>query len=259
MFHKDGSMGRQGAKGRTKVRSGSESFSLLPDTSNPRSDLKFRLETDDTTRTLLSGKGRLSPWGSVDEFRLGESLMLERVFGTRSKERSESDQDGNESRRDTGAAMVEMAFIFTLLVMLLVGVVTSAIAFGQKNSVENAAREASRYAATYPVPDNNPEVASWNDWLTTVRDVARSAAQGNLDTGVDGYYICVAHIGSGQRLVDTNVTPAPPTPPGACYDDGLSDSRVQIVTQRESQISAAFFSVDVTLRAPATARYERAE
>ena len=183
--------------------------------------------------------------------------MLKRVSGTRSQERSESAQ--SNPRDDSGAAMVEMAFIFSILVMLLVGVVTSAIAFGQKNSIENSAREASRYAATYPVPDNNPEVASWNQWLQTVRDVARSAAQGNLDTGVDGYYICVAHIGSGQRLIDTNVTPAPPTPSGMCYDDGLSDSRVQIVTQRDSQISAAFFSIDVTLRAPATARYERAE
>jgi hypothetical protein len=184
--------------------------------------------------------------------------MLKRVSGTRSRERSESAE--SKAPPDSGAAMVEMAFIFSILVMLLVGVVTSAIAFGQKNSIENSAREASRYAATYPVPDNNPEVANWNQWLGTIRDVARSAAQGNLDSGVDGYYICVAHIGSGQRLIDTNVTPAPPTPTGnSCYDDGLSDTRVQIVTQRASQISAAFFTVDVTLRAPATARYERAE
>jgi len=181
--------------------------------------------------------------------------MLKRVWKrkTRNEERSNSFLGRTTQRQqDRGAAMVEMAFIFTVLVTLLVGVVTSAIAFGQKNSVENAAREASRYAATYPGPVDNA-------WLSTVRDVARSAAQGNLDTGVDGYYICVAHTGSGQKLVDTNVTPAPPTPPGTCYDDGLSDSRVQIVARRDTQINAAFFSVDVTLNAPATARYERAE
>ena len=176
--------------------------------------------------------------------------MLKRVSGTRSKERSEPAE--RKTPPDSGAAMVEMAFIFSLLVMLLVGVVTSAIAFGQKNSIENAAREASRYAATLPGDIDAT-------WLNTVRDVARAAAQGNLDAGVDGYYICVAHTGSGQRLIDTNLSSPPSTPPGACYDDGLSDSRVQIVTQRDSQISAAFFTVDVTLRAPATARYERAE
>ncbi|HUG31865.1 MAG TPA: TadE/TadG family type IV pilus assembly protein [Acidimicrobiia bacterium] len=146
--------------------------------------------------------------------------------------------------------MVEMAFIFSILVMLLVGVVTSAIAFAQKNSIENSAREASRYAATYPGPVDSA-------WLDTVRDVARSAAQGSLDAGVDGQYICVAHTGSGQKLEDTNGTTSVTS--GTCYNDGLSDSRVQIVTRRDSQISAAFFSVDVTLNAPATARYEREE
>lgn len=189
--------------------------------------------------------------------------MLKRVWKrkTRNEQRSNSFPGQTKARQqDRGAVMVEMAFIFSILIMLLVGVVTSAIALSQKNSIENSAREASRYAATYPAPSSDPLTpASWPDWLSTVRDVARSAAQGNLDTGVDGYYICVAHIGSGQRLIDTNVAPAPPTPPGACYDDGLSDSRVQIVTQRDSQISAAFFTIDVTLNAPATARYERAE
>jgi hypothetical protein len=152
-----------------------------------------------------------------------------------------------ESRRDAGAAMVEMAFIFGLLIMLLVGVVTSAIAFGQKNSIENAAREASRYAATLPGPVDSA-------WLSSVRDVAQAAAQGNLNPGVDGRYICVAHLGSGQKLEEGATTPGP-----SCYDDGLSDSRVQIVTGRQSQISAALFSIDVTLNAQATARYERAE
>ena len=176
--------------------------------------------------------------------------MLKRVSGTRSRERSESVQGDNESRRDSGAAMVEMAFIFSLLVMLLVGVVTSAIAFGQKNSIENSAREASRYAATYPGPVDN-------SWLDTIRDVARAAAQGNLDPSVDGQYICVAHTGSNLKLEDTNGSPSYTS--GTCYNDGLSDTRVQIVTRRDTRINAAFFSVDVTLNAPATARYERAE
>ena len=157
-------------------------------------------------------------------------------------------------RTETGAAMVEMAFIFGLLVMLLIGVVTSAIAFGQKNSVENAAREASRYAATYPPPEA-PD--TWNDWLGTVRDVARAAAQGNLDSDVDGQYICVAHTGSGLKLEDSGGVSDVSS--GTCYSDGLSDPRVQIVTRRDGEISAAFFSIDITLNAPATARYEREE
>ena len=46
--------------------------------------------------------------------------------------------------------MIELALTLTLLMMLLVGTVTSAIAFGQQNSIQNAAREASRFAATLP-------------------------------------------------------------------------------------------------------------
>ncbi|HSJ84763.1 MAG TPA: TadE/TadG family type IV pilus assembly protein [Acidimicrobiia bacterium] len=145
--------------------------------------------------------------------------------------------------------MVEMAFIFSLLVMLLVGVVTSAIAFGQKNSIENAAREASRYAATLP--------DAWDN-LNVVVSVAVEAAQGDLDADVDGQYICVAHTGHNKKLVVVGGVPTGPSD-GTCYDDGLTDSRVQVETRRQSQINAALFSVDLNLNATASARYERAE
>ena len=156
----------------------------------------------------------------------------------------------SSSRGDVGAAVVEMAFIFGLLVMLLVGVVTSAIVFGQKNSIENAAREASRYAATLKPMD-----------LVTVLNVARNAAQGDLDGSVEGQYICVAYLSevSGWQKLE-EVAGVPSGPSGTwCYDDGLSEKRVQIVTGRDSEINAALFSMDVTLNAKAIARYERNE
>ncbi len=170
---------------------------------------------------------------------------------TRSSEGSKSISSRDPSDRDSGAAIVEMAFIFSILAMLLVGVVTSAIAFGQKNSIENAAREASRYAATAPDVDAA--------WFAAVRDVARSAAQGDLDAGVDGQEICVAHTGVGLMQREISGVPQSPPQPGTCYNDSLSDLRVQVVTKRDTQINAAFFSIDVTLNAPATARYEREE
>lgn len=183
-------------------------------------------------------------WGH--EVKVGQSNRGDRA----GKEPESSPGAESGFRSETGAAMVEMAFIFSLLLMLLVGTVTSAIAFGQKNSIENSAREASRYAATLPGPIDDT-------WLQTVRNVARAAAQGNLNAGVNGQYICVAHTESGQKLEDTNGTTSVSS--GTCYNDGLSDSRVQIVTRRDSKISAALFSFNVTLTGPATARYERAE
>lgn len=241
MFHKIAWFGQQVNDGRSGGLVSPKSHS-----SHPASGLKILLETTDITRTLSSGTGRLLPRGSVDKRRLGESLMLKRVSGTRNK-RSEPAQ--NDARHDSGAAIVEMAFIFSILVMLLVGVTTSAIAFGQKNSIENAAREASRYAATLKPMD-----------LGTVLDVARSAAQGDLDGGVDGQYICVAYLSDSgwEKLEETAGVQSGPSA-GECYSDGLSDIRVQIVTQRDSEINAALFSIDFTLNAQATARYERIE
>jgi len=149
--------------------------------------------------------------------------------------------------------MVEMAMVFSLLIMLLVGSVTAAIAFGTNNSIENAAREASRFAATSPGPVDNI-------WLQTVRNVARAAAQGELDPSSPGQYICVAFInGAGTTLSLTDTAGVEAYPNTPCFADGLpaDELRVQVVTQTEATIEAVFFSTDVTLSAPAAARYER--
>jgi len=153
---------------------------------------------------------------------------------------------------DHGASMVELALTFALLVVLLIGTVTTAIAFSNNNSIENAAREASRYGATLPGPITQ-------SWLRDVRDVARAAAQGDLDSTVDGQYICVAYVdGSNNRkLEDTSGGEAFSN--SRCFSDGrpASEARIQVVTRRTGQIQAVFFSMDVNLEAPAAARYER--
>lgn len=146
--------------------------------------------------------------------------------------------------------MVELALVFGLLIMLLVGTVTAAVALSQNNSIENAAREASRFGATLPFDGT---------WLTSVRDVARAAAHGDLDASVPGQSICVALVGPGgtQSLTDTGGVPAFSTSP--CFADGRpsDEVRVQVVTGRETTIEAVLFSTDVTLSAQAAARYER--
>lgn len=148
--------------------------------------------------------------------------------------------------------MVELAFVLSLLVMLLVGTTSASIAYGINNSIENAAREASRYAATLPGPVDTA-------WLQDVRDVTRAAALGDLDASVDGQYICVAHYdgSSWNRLTDSNGSEA--TSSTECFSDGLpaGQSRAQIVTRRDGTLNVVFFSMDVTLKGEASARYER--
>ncbi len=153
---------------------------------------------------------------------------------------------------ERGAALVEMALVLTLLVMLLVGTVTGAVALGQKNSLQNAAREASRFGATLPGPIDLA-------WLQSVRNVARAAATGDLETSISGQYICVAFVdGSNDtRLTDTGGVEAQAAQ--ECYDDGRpsGERRVQVVTERETTLQAIVFSTDITLTTPAAARYER--
>jgi len=153
---------------------------------------------------------------------------------------------------EKGAAMVEMAMVFSILIMLLVGTVTAAIAFGQNNSIENSAREASRFGATLPGPVDNT-------WLQTVRDVARAAAQGELDPGTPGRYICVAFVNGASILSLTDTAGVEAYPGTACFTDGLpaDELRVQVVTRTDATIEAVLFSTTVTLSAPAAARYER--
>lgn len=145
-----------------------------------------------------------------------------------------------------------MAFVLTLLVMLLVGTVTAAIAFGQSNSIQNAAREASRYAAT--LPDGGASLG----WFQDIQAVARAAAAGDLEPGVPNAAVCVAFVNADDTA--TRVDNDGVIESGSCYDDGRNgknETRVQVVTQRDAEINAVLFPVDVTLEAPASARYER--
>jgi Flp pilus assembly protein TadG len=158
-----------------------------------------------------------------------------------------------KSRRDSGVAMVEMAMVLSLLVTLLVGTVTAAIAFSQQNSIENAAREGSRFAATLPDEINQA-------WLQNVIDVTRAAGVGDLDTTVPGQYICVAFVSeTGAATARREISGVQNNSNSQCYDDGLGNnqSRVQVVTGRDSEIQVVFFSLDLDLQSQAAARYER--
>jgi Flp pilus assembly protein TadG len=180
--------------------------------------------------------------------------MLNRVLRTRSENRRKSIHSQRTTRRDSGAAMVEMAIAFGVLVTLLVGTVTAAIAFSQQNSIENAAREGSRYAATLP---GDPRQKSW---LEDVIRVTRAAGVGDLDATVPGQFICVAFVdGTVTALRESGGVTAATTTSSECYTDGLASTevRVQVVTGRDSKIQAVFFSADLDLRGQAAARWER--
>ena len=146
--------------------------------------------------------------------------------------------------------MIELALVLIMLVSLLVGTVSAAIAYGRSNSIQNAAREASRFGATLP---NAADAA----WLDQVRDVARAAALGDLDASVPGSYICVAYIDESDsplRLDNESMT----TATDDCFTDGRSgEARIQVSVARDTDFQVIVFSTTVNLTADAAARYER--
>lgn len=170
---------------------------------------------------------------------------------------------GRSGGGDRGAVVVEAAFVTSLLIMLLVGTVTAAVAYSQNTSLQTAAREASRYGAALPV---DADIAGW---LGKVLDVAKAAGNNDLGSTVPGQAICVAYVypsgsSSNDRTTRIKEVAGVRTAPAAapkdwCFDDGRPDSerRVQVSVRRDATIQAALFSVDVHLSVPSVARFER--
>ncbi len=167
------------------------------------------------------------------------------------------------SDRERGAALVEAAFVTPMLIMLLLGTVTSALAYSEHTSLQTAAREASRFGATLPVNGN------LDGWLIGIMDVAEAAGGIDLADTAPGQYICVAYVypngaaandRTSRRVQSAGVTgPLASGPTATCFDDGRPDNerRVQVVTERTTTIQAVLFAVDVNLSTPSAARFER--
>lgn len=167
----------------------------------------------------------------------------------------------NRHRRETGAALVELAVLAPLLLMLLFGIVTTGLAFNESLALTHAAREAGRTAATLPVSN----FADLDAWLAAVSLQAINDADGSLDNGVPGRTVCVAYVHPDgtlstdvtKRQITTPVGPQP-TELLSCFADGRpnDERRVQIVVARDSEINVILFSVDVTVDAEAVNRFE---
>lgn len=148
-----------------------------------------------------------------------------------------------------------MALVLPLLVMLLLGIVSSGIAYNHQVSLTHAAREAGRYGATLPV-------STMGAWLSAVHDRAVEAATGSLDAGTAGLYICVAYVhpngnsstNSTARSLNGGATESGST----CFNDGRpnDEHRVQVRVAREVDFNALVFQTTLTLDSEAVNRFE---
>lgn len=153
-----------------------------------------------------------------------------------------------------------MALVFPLLVMILLGTATSAIAYSQNSSITNATREASRFGATKTVDGN------LSTWLSELALVAERASIGDVNVTKSGHEICVAFVHpAGTTIEDTtrsltlnSLGPLEAFTP--CYADlrPNTERRVQVVIRRPATIETGFWSYTASLEADSASMFERA-
>lgn len=165
---------------------------------------------------------------------------------------------------ERGGILLEFGLMAPLLVTLILGGITTGLAYDTNNNLNNGARESARFAATLPV-DGATGMATW---LNAVADAAIASAGGQMDATVADQEVCVAYVHpdgtaagdqtasltetAGTRIIANGAT---------CFDDGRPDSerRVQVVLSRSADIEAVVVSRTVGIEARSVARFERAE
>jgi Flp pilus assembly protein TadG len=163
---------------------------------------------------------------------------------------------GGTAQSERGAAAVEFALLATLLFMLVFGTISAGISFSRSNALQTAAREGARYGVT--LPGATSDVSAW---LDSVIATTQAAALGELEDGIPGRRICAAVVTDEMTGSSRTLNPDGSTADGAqCFSDGLDASagvRVQVTAERDTEIQAVLFAIDVTVSGDAVGRYER--
>lgn len=166
---------------------------------------------------------------------------------------------------DGGAALIEFALLLPLLLMVILGLVSSGVAYNHKISLVHAARETSRYGATLPVSNFLSDPDPMARWLDELAVRAISDATGSLDAGTPGLRICVAYVHpQGSSATDSTRSRVETASASAtyltseCFADGRPDTerRVQVEVGRDADLDALLFQTTIQVGTEAVSRYE---
>jgi hypothetical protein len=135
---------------------------------------------------------------------------------------------------ERGASLIEFALVLPVLLMLLVGIVTSAQAWNRQNTLQHVTREAARFGAT---------LGPWNS-------AAEAQVQAVIDTNLD---VAGLNPASVVSCIDMGDNPCSLDSGGAVADDLVG---VAIFIPNYT-MDFVFFSATTTLDSSAVARYER--
>jgi Flp pilus assembly protein TadG len=169
--------------------------------------------------------------------------------------------------RERGAALVEFTLVLPLLLLVVFGGVTTAIAYERKSELVYAVRDGARYGATVPRDQCDTTSNCGNrNWAQLVQYVTSKRSDGALGTSD----ICVALVVGGTSSTaatvytrtngvystGTNAT----FPDTGCFDDGNADTgmRVHVSAVKNGQkINLIFKTLGVNLKSSASSRYEQ--
>jgi hypothetical protein len=146
---------------------------------------------------------------------------------------------------------VEFALLAPLVFAIAFGTITGGLAWNAMQSLNHAAREGARHAATLPID------GTLDGWLNGIALVVAGSSSGQLNAA-PGRYVCVAYIGpTTRRRVDDGGTVSYSS--SACFDDGRGpdEPRVQVSAGREVDfIGILYNALGLPLRADSVARHE---
>lgn len=185
----------------------------------------------------------------------------------RTRTASKSERTAREGK-ERGAALVEFTLILPLLLLIVFGGVTTALAYERKSELVYAVRDGARYGATVPrnqCISTSPCIGNRN-WAQLVQYMTSKRSDGALATSD----ICVALVVGGSDTTGATVwtqsggvysTGTNATfPDTGCFDDGNADNglRVHVAAVKNGQkINLVFGTFGVNLKSTASSRYEQ--
>ncbi len=170
---------------------------------------------------------------------------------------------------ERGVVAVEFALVLPLIAMLLLGVLTAGIGFGQAVGLANAVREGGRFGATSIPSTATPPPYSSAQWTTWATDVNNRTRQLLMDAETTQATVCtqiwrnsattvaaptvvlaspVCSVGS-QGLTDLSLATPPTIDPNTCV--------VMVWAFRQIGINAILVNFNPIVRRDSIARYER--
>jgi hypothetical protein len=165
---------------------------------------------------------------------------------------------------DSGVVVVEFALVLPVLMVLLLGIFSGAMAWNQSQALGQGSRVAARYAATVPLPSATGTYATvMEPWLDDLADRAVESSEGEMGAGVAGRAVCVAYVHlpgvTGDKTISLQLVGSSQTIGTApCFSDGQADTerRVQVVLEREGSINTGFYRHTFDIRRKVVYRYE---